>query len=399
MATSVTQSLFGITPQSIQNERDAALQQQAIQFAKLDPFQAARMGLFQGAAQLGSGIVGALGDPEIEQARQRQGMLGGLDLNDPDALMAAAQNIQGSDPQAALALLSQANAAKKDLSTVNKNKYDMEQDQAQYAMRFSALKARDPKISDEEARGIASDADIFKEKIKDPAAKFVTETVDNQVKLYKVTTDGYEFVKSLGAKGKSDVGELAGAVGQLAAGMAKGQATKAAEAGGTAVGKDVAAIQGKEDALTSLKKASKLLKDEKGNYQIYSGFYGPGVTTAVKATGGFAGNRQKVVQTERFLNEVKTTVIPLLAEFGGNDSNEELKFLQGIVGGDQTLEPESIDAILTSAQEKIDRGIKRTQAQQKAILEGQPLPTGPSAQPKPTKRYNPATGRVEVIKE
>jgi plasmid maintenance system antidote protein VapI len=162
MATSVTQSLFGITPQSIQNERDAALQQQAIQFAKLDPFQAARMGLFQGAAQLGSGIVGALGDPEIEQARQRQGMLGGLDLNDPDALMAAAQNIQGSDPQAALALFNQANAVKKDLSTVNKNKYEMEQDQAAYQMRFTGLKSRYPEMDDEQVRSLASDVEAFR---------------------------------------------------------------------------------------------------------------------------------------------------------------------------------------------------------------------------------------------
>jgi hypothetical protein len=105
MATSVTQSLFGITPQSIQSERDAALQQQALQFAKLDPFQSARMGLFQGAAQLGSGIAGALGDPAIEQARQRQGMLGGLDVSDPAALRQAAQN---ADPQTASLLVSRA---------------------------------------------------------------------------------------------------------------------------------------------------------------------------------------------------------------------------------------------------------------------------------------------------
>jgi hypothetical protein len=107
MATSVTQSLFGITPQSIQNERDAALQQQALQFAKLDPFQAARMGLFQGASQLGTGIAGAMGyeDSEIAQARQRQGMLGGLNVADPTALRQAAQN---ADPQTASLLVARA---------------------------------------------------------------------------------------------------------------------------------------------------------------------------------------------------------------------------------------------------------------------------------------------------
>jgi hypothetical protein len=92
-------------------------------------------------------------------------------------------------------------------------------------------------------------------------------------------------------------------------------------------------------------------------------------------------------------------VTVLRAEFGGNDSNEELRFLQGIVGGDQTLEPESIDALLKSAQAKIDRGIKRTQAQQKAVLEGQPLPTGSATLPRATKRFNPQTGRIETIKD
>jgi plasmid maintenance system antidote protein VapI len=89
-------------------------------------------------------------------------MLGGLDLNDPDALMAAAQNIQGSDPQAALALFNQANAVKKDLSTVNKNKYDMEQDQAAYQMRFTGLKSRYPEMADEQVRSLASDVEAFR---------------------------------------------------------------------------------------------------------------------------------------------------------------------------------------------------------------------------------------------
>jgi hypothetical protein len=367
MATSVTQSLFGITPQSIQNERDAALQQQALQFAKLDPFQAARMGLFQGASQLGTGIAGALGyeDPEIAQARQRQGMLGGLDVSDPAALRQAAAN---ADPQTASLLVTRA-------MELEKGSADIEAAQALAAQRN---------------RDVAAKTSAFGQQLVD--AGFTPGTPEYVAQMRRYVEKELTPSKSIGDQIAAGLSPLVGA-------LAEKQAEAAGSKGGALVGEAAATIQGKEDALISLKNASKLLKDEKGNYQIYSGFYGPGITTAVKATGGFAGNRQKVVQTERFLNEVKTTVIPLLAEFGGNDSNEELRFLQGIVGGDQTLEPESIDAILKSAQAKIDRGIKRTQAQQKAVLEGQPLPTGPSAQPKPTKRYNPATGRVEVIKE
>lgn len=208
-----------------------------------------------------------------------------------------------------------------------------------------------------------------------------------------------KFVDKELTPSKSIGTQLAEGLSPLVGAIAEGQAKKAGETSGAAVGKDTAAIQGKEDALIALTNASKLLKNDKGQYAIYSGFYGPAVTTAVKATGGLAGDRQKVVQTEKFLNEVRTTVIPLLAEFGGNDSNEELKFLQGLVGGDQTLEPESIDAILKSAQAKIKRGIKRTQEQQKAVVEGRPLPTEVSNQPKATKRFNQQTGRIEIIKD
>lgn len=107
----VTQSLFGFTPQDIQAQRDAEMQKQALQFAKLSPMESARMGLFQGITQLGNAAASALGyeDPQVAQARARQGLLGGLDMNDPESLLKAAQSIQATDPEAALALVNQAN--------------------------------------------------------------------------------------------------------------------------------------------------------------------------------------------------------------------------------------------------------------------------------------------------
>jgi hypothetical protein len=100
MATSVTQSLFGITPESIMQERSAAANRQAMDFARLDPFEAARYGLFRGASQLGDVAASAMGyeDPEIARAQARQGMLSGVDMSDPAALRQAASNT--SDPQA-----------------------------------------------------------------------------------------------------------------------------------------------------------------------------------------------------------------------------------------------------------------------------------------------------------
>ena len=111
MATSVTQSLFGITPESIMQERSAAANRQPMDFARLDPFEAARYGLFRGASQLGDVAASAMGyeDPEIARAKARQGMLSGVDLNNPESLLAKAQSLQATDPMAAQSLVAQAN--------------------------------------------------------------------------------------------------------------------------------------------------------------------------------------------------------------------------------------------------------------------------------------------------
>jgi len=90
-----------------------------------------------------------------------------------------------------------------------------------------------------------------------------------------------------------------------------------------------------------------------------------------------------------------------LVQFGGNDSNEELKYLQKVVAGDQRLEPESMKRILISAEKKIANNIRRLQKQAESGKTGENLPLQPMeslpSQPKATKRYNPQTKKLEVI--
>ena len=87
------QSLFGTTPEELMASRDAALRQQAAQYAQLDPFQQATMGIYQGASKLGGAIGGMLGgqDPEMMRIKQRQQLLQGVNPEDADALIRAAQ--------------------------------------------------------------------------------------------------------------------------------------------------------------------------------------------------------------------------------------------------------------------------------------------------------------------
>jgi hypothetical protein len=110
MATSVTQSLFGMSPQAIQAQRAAELNKRAMDYAQLDPMQASRAATFRAGSLFGDAAAGAMGyeDPEIAQAKQIQGMLGGANMNDPDSLMQIAQRIQSVNPAAAQELAQRA---------------------------------------------------------------------------------------------------------------------------------------------------------------------------------------------------------------------------------------------------------------------------------------------------
>jgi hypothetical protein len=155
---------------------------------------------------------------------------------------------------------------------------------------------------------------------------------------------------------------------------------------GNQSGKDVAeavspkVIQGKENTISALTRAKEILKE---------GIYTGGMANAKMAVSKYTpfGSQGKLENTEKYLAYVSTTVIPLLKEFGGNDSNEELKFLQRLVGGEITLEEETLKEIIDSAIIKTQRGIERTQDSVKNVTKGELPSTEVKNQPygvKPT---------------
>ena len=110
MAT-VAESLFGVSPESLMAARENQLQQRALQFAQLDPMQAAPAGFYTAGSRLGGAVGGLLGaeDPELMRVRQRQQLLQGVNPADPASLRAAAQKaMQMGDVQAAQMLTSRA---------------------------------------------------------------------------------------------------------------------------------------------------------------------------------------------------------------------------------------------------------------------------------------------------
>lgn len=202
-----------------------------------------------------------------------------------------------------------------------------------------------------------------------------------------------EFIQSKitgTAKGTGNV-----SLGGISLGGISLNSDAAGKAAGKIVGENVANIENQYSLLTGVKDAISLV-----NQGIYAGAFGPEQNFIAKYTG--IGDPKKVRNTEVFLANIGEIVIPRLVQFGGNDSNEELKYLKEVVGGNQRLEPESIKRILISAERKIRNNLERLRKQAEPSKPGEPLPTGPmnpqdTAAPKPTKRWNPVTKKLEPV--
>jgi hypothetical protein len=107
MATDIVQSLFGITPQAYQQQQADMAGEQALQYAKLGPFEQANYAIGRGAYQLAGALGGALGgqDPQLQKISQRQALLGMIDPTNPDSYAQAIQvALQNGDTEVAYAL-------------------------------------------------------------------------------------------------------------------------------------------------------------------------------------------------------------------------------------------------------------------------------------------------------
>lgn len=95
------------SPEMYQQQQDLMMQKQAAELAQLDPYQSIRFGAIRAGQQFGRGLAGLLGaeDPQLRMISARQSVLGGIDLGNPDSILAAARQLANAgDQQGALAL-------------------------------------------------------------------------------------------------------------------------------------------------------------------------------------------------------------------------------------------------------------------------------------------------------
>jgi hypothetical protein len=98
MATDIVQGLFGMTPESYQQQRDDAAYKRAAAFGQMSPMESARTSIYYGANQLGGAIGGMLGaeDPQMRLISQRNALAKQFDTNTPQGLMQYSNALQSA---------------------------------------------------------------------------------------------------------------------------------------------------------------------------------------------------------------------------------------------------------------------------------------------------------------
>ena len=112
-------SLFGVTPELYQEQRDQMARQRAMQLAQLDPLQQASYGAARAGQQFGGAFASAMGveDPQMRLISQRNALAKQIDVTDPDSLMRGAQMAaQMGDTATATALADYARKAASEMA-------------------------------------------------------------------------------------------------------------------------------------------------------------------------------------------------------------------------------------------------------------------------------------------
>lgn len=403
-------SLFGLTPEGLSQQRYQQDLKQGYELAQLDPGAAARATLQSGVGQLGRGVAGLLGvqDPQMQLMTARQQIFNQVDQSNPQSYIEAAKQLQSiGDTQGAFTMADYARKAeseiaqaKQRLAAANRERQQAIPEKLQIADRLSQLNMALDKLNameasperDQAVNSVSRSIKAIEQQLpKDQADKL---SVFGQSLVDAGLTPGTEpFTKRMNEYLSAKLEGTKKGAGNVSIGAITVDSGAASKEAGKIIGANVANVEQQYSLQTAYKDALGLL-----NKGIYGGAFGPEKQFVAKYAG--VGSPEKVVNTEVFMANIGEIVIPRLQQFGGNDSNEELKYLQNVVAGNQRLEPESMKRTLISAEKKVQKNIERLRQQTQAGQGGAQLPIGPVNAPTitPTKRLNPQTGKIENVK-
>ena len=433
MAENIVAGLFGLTPEMYgQQQRRSALQE-GIDLAQLDPAARGAALTYAGARGLTGAIGGAMGieDPQLKMISARNTIFQQIDQSNPESMVQGIKMLsQMGDQQGAMALAeyyrkaqSETALAAQRTAAANRERVQSTPEKILIANQLAQLNTeldvltqqpsspeRDAKLNLTTRKLQALEQQVEKpnktvvvgnslvdavtgfELYKGPDAQKYSEFAKTLIDA-GLTPGTDPFQKRMLEYATKKVEGAGKGTGNVTIGGINVDTGAAAKAAGKIVGENVANIENQFSLQTAYTDAIALL-----DQGIYGGAIGPERQFIAKYTG--IGSPQKVQNTEVFMANIGEIVIPRLVQFGGNDSNEELKYLQNVVAGNQRLEPESMKRILKSAEKKVQNNIKRLALQTQAAEGGTKLPISPVVTPTqtPTKRLNPQTGKIENIK-
>ena len=414
MADNIVNGLFGIMPEDVAAQRMAALDQQAQAFGRMSGREANRALGYKAGNLLGQGLFG-VNDPQMERVRQRQQMSQGIDWNDPESLLQAAQAAnQAGDTQAAQALYSKAVEAQQAQATLRKtqaeaNKVTLsvaqeeklrqelaalgpdatEQDMLNVVTRYGspdkimavlqgAQGRRETTAARVEAAKVASDARIEAARLAGATAREIAQMrVDSSMEIARLRADAAG--EKAAAKAEADKNS------PLPPSLQKDEAKDlevidAATAQQEALAPVIAALTPdakgvRQLTLGPLKNAEYNTRNAVGNSTPESRAYA-NLKSSVDTAVNLQVSAEKGVQTDK---DVLRFAKALIAAFAGNDTEATLEALK-----------KYNDAVKTSAERTKGRLESRRKSQNVR-------PYYEQTAPKPTKRYNPATGKVEAI--
>ena len=406
----IVQSLFGITPEMYQQSQQAQADTQAMQYAQLTPFQQANFAIGRGATMLG-GIAGrALGgeDPELARISARQQISKQINYNDPASIAKGVEMLSAAgDTQGAMMLSDVGRKAASELAlaqqrtaAANRERLQAVPPQLLISDRIAELNTqldaltqqpaspeRDAKLNLTTRRLEAIQQQVEKapktvvvgnalvdavtgaEIYKGPEAQKYSEFAKTLIDA-GLTPGTDAFQKRMLEYAENKVKGAGKGTGNVTIGGINVDTGAAAKKAGEVIGANVANIETQFSLKTAFDDAIKIV-----NQGIYAGAYGPEKQFVAKFTG--VGSPQKVENTEVFMANIGEIVIPRLQQFGGNDSNEELKYLQKVVAGDLRMEPKAMLRVLESAERKTRNNIERLQKQVSAANKNEGLPTTP----------------------
>ena len=146
MATDIVGSLFGVSPEMYQEERNRQGMSDAIAMARLDPMQYANAAIQAGAGRAAGGFAGLMGveDPQMRLISLRNSLAKQIDVSTPEGLAQYGKALQqAGDTQGSLAIASELRKIRAETS-----KQELEQAQAIKALMPPKLTGDERYIAD-----------------------------------------------------------------------------------------------------------------------------------------------------------------------------------------------------------------------------------------------------------